>query len=210
MTDGRAGSGKLHAGTIGGAYGIRGWVRVHALTDPPENFLAFPAWYVAAKAPRGAPDFDELRFAEGRRHGRGLIAKIDGVDDRTAAERLRGTEIWVDAADLAPLDEGEFYWHQLEGLEVWSRFGDPDTDVAGKGDASAGRAGQGVSGEAAPVLLGVVDHLLETGANDVLVIAPCAGSIDQRERLVPYLPDDVVLGVDIHVGRIDVRWHPDD
>jgi 16S rRNA processing protein RimM len=195
MTDSRTGSAKLHAGTISGAYGIQGWVRVHALTDPLENLLAFPSWYVASPGRRGAPSFDALRFEAGRRHGKGLIAKIAGVDDRTAAERLRGTQIWVDADHLAPLEEGEFYWHQLEGLEVWSRLEGPDA---------------GISGTAAPVLLGVVDHLLETGANDVLVVAPCEGSVDKRERLLPYLPDDVVLRVDTQAGRIDVCWHPDD
>ena len=197
MTGSTTGSAKLHAGTISGAYGIRGWVRVHALTDPPENFLAFPSWYVASPGRGGAHDFDALCFEAGRRHGRGLIAKIEGVDDRTAAERLRGTRVWVDADHLAPLGEGEFYWHQLEGLEVWSRPDGPALDG-------------GHSGAAEPVLLGVVDHLLETGANDVLVLAPCEGSIDQRERLLPYLPEDVVRRVDTQAGRIDVNWHPDD
>jgi 16S rRNA processing protein RimM len=59
------------------------------------------------------------------------------------------------------------------------------------------------------VLLGVVDRLLETGANDVLVVRPCAGSIDQRERLLPYLPDDVVMAVDLAAGRMQVRWYLD-
>jgi 16S rRNA processing protein RimM len=216
MTDSGSGSGKLHAGTIGGAYGIKGWVRVHALTDPPENFLAFHAWYVTRKG--DARVFDTLRFEDGRRHGKGLIAKIEGVDDRTAAERLQGTEVWVDADDLEPLDEGDFYWHQLVGLEVWSTVpaapGDATRPGKGKGEGEGagdrGRARDQADGPSAPVLLGVVDHLLETGANDVLVIAPCPGSIDKRERLAPYLPGDVVHGVDLRTGRIDVNWHPDD
>lgn len=223
MTDSNAeseASEKLHAGTISGAYGIKGWVRVHALTDPLENFLAFPEWFVAAskqgegrrenirEGHRGTPAYDPIRFESGRRHGKGLIVKVEGVDDRTAAEQLRGTKVWVDAEDLAPLDPGDFYWHQLVGLEVWSSLASRN-GVESQGEGDGGEEPSSPT-RAASQLLGVVDHLLETGANDVLVIAPCEGSIDQRERLIPYLPDDVVQRVDTQAGRIDVQWHPDD
>ena len=60
------------------------------------------------------------------------------------------------------------------------------------------------------VLLGVVDHLLDTGANDVLVLEPCEGSIDDRQRLIPYLVDDVVIRVDTEAGVIEVDWFPDE
>ena len=59
-------------------------------------------------------------------------------------------------------------------------------------------------------LLGEVDHLIETGANDVLVLKPCAGSVDRRERLLPYLPQRVVQRVALQERRIDVDWHPED
>lgn len=236
VTDSNVGSEKLHAGTINGAYGVKGWVRVHALTDPLENFLAFPAWFVEGAGRHGKRCFEPLRFEAGRRHGKGLIVKIEGVDDRTAAEQLRGTQVWVDAQDLAPLDDDDYYWHQLEGLEVWSwpphrsagsERGGVGTVVGDGADGADGAedtrtaervadaefaedAGDKRTGHPAPMLLGVVDHLLGTGANDVLVTSPCEGSIDQRERLIPYLPGDVVRRVDTQVGRIDVRWHPDD
>ena len=58
--------------------------------------------------------------------------------------------------------------------------------------------------------LGRVDHLIETGANDVLVVRATEDSIDDRERLIPWLEDDVILNVDIESKRISVRWHPDD
>ncbi|MEE4280198.1 MAG: hypothetical protein V2I82_17165, partial [Halieaceae bacterium] len=76
-------------------------------------------------------------------------------------------------------------------------------------DEGAGETAGGSTHEGSQ-LLGVVDHLLETGANDVLVLRPCPGSIDDRERLLPYLPGRVVSKVDRCRGRIDVRWHPDD
>ena len=60
------------------------------------------------------------------------------------------------------------------------------------------------------MLLGEVDYLIETGANDVLVLKPCEGSIDTRERLIPYLPGDVVTRVDLEQGLMEVDWFPDE
>jgi 16S rRNA processing protein RimM len=55
-----------------------------------------------------------------------------------------------------------------------------------------------------------VDYLIETGANDVLVVKACEGSIDQRERLIPYLPGDVVTRVDLDEAVIEVEWFLDE
>ena len=171
----------LLAGTITGAYGIKGWVKVHALTDPVENFLSFGRWQLSRRGQTRAGE-----FVSGRRHGKGLIAKLVDVDDRDAAEALRGTEVWVGAQLLPTLEADDYYWHQLQGLQVWCHWQGQD------------------------LLFGTVDHLLETGANDVLVVRPCAGSMDERERLVPYLPGDVVQRVDLDSQRIEVVWHPED
>lgn len=171
----------LLAGKITGAHGIKGWVKLHAFTDPPENFFAFSRHQMTRQ---GRPE--SVQFAEGRIQGKGLVARVVGVDTRTDAELLRGTEIWVPKAELPALDPGDYYWHQLQGLQVWSQH------------------------EGQVLLLGVVDHLLETGANDVLVLCPCDGSIDERERLIPYLLDDVVLGIDKEAGSMTVVWHPED
>jgi 16S rRNA processing protein RimM len=85
---------------------------------------------------------------------------------------------------MPQLSQGEFYWYQLEGLKVLSARGSQQ------------------------VLLGEVSHLLETGANDVLVVQPCAGSIDDRERMLPWVDDNVILGVDLAAGEIRVDWDP--
>ena len=60
------------------------------------------------------------------------------------------------------------------------------------------------------VLLGTVKNLLETGANDVLVVSPCEGSVDNREHLVPWLPGDVVGDIDLKAGQLEVRWYVDE
>ncbi len=120
--------------------------------------------------------------------GKGLVAHIAGVDDRTLAEAYSGLEVAVKGDSLPALEEGDYYWSQLQGLQVWCR------DVSGAG------------GTEARVLLGTVDYLIETGANDVLVVKPSTDSIDDRERLIPYLPGDVVTKVDLERAEIEVDW----
>lgn len=176
--------GLLTAGRITGCYGIKGWLRVHPYTDQAESLLDFPAWWL-----EGGDGPEPVVIDAGRRQGRGLLVHLAGVDDRTAAEALRGRDILVREAALPPLGDGEYYWHQLEGLEVWCQ--DREGEAAGE------------------QLLGRVAYLIETGANDVLVVRASPGSIDDRERLVPYLPGDVVKAVDLAAGRLTVDWFPE-
>ena len=77
-----------------------------------------------------------------------------------------------------------------QGLQVWCR------DAEKVGDEQ--------------VLLGKVDYLIETGANDVLVVKACAGSVDNRERLIPYLPGQTVRRVDTDEALIEVDWFVDE
>lgn len=178
---GESGSSQLTAGRITGCYGIRGWVKVHSYTDPEENLFEFGHWMLQRRG-----SLEPVKFDRWKRHGKGMIAHIAGVDDRTLAEPYKGLDILVEAASLPSLEEGDFYWRQLEGLRVWGR--DP-----GSGDNR--------------VLLGVVDYLIETGANDVLVVRATADSIDDRERLIPYLPGDVVKRVSLEEAVIEVDWY---
>ncbi|MCB1679119.1 MAG: ribosome maturation factor RimM [Halioglobus sp.] len=177
----------LVVGKIAACYGIKGWVKIRSYTEPQENFLAFGQWLLLR---RGA--LEAIEFDAGRRQGKGLVAHIAGVDERTLAETYTGLDVAVRARDLPQLDAGEYYWRQLQGLQVWC------ADRQQDGQADTG-----------PVLLGTVDHLLETGANDVLVVVPGPGSVDGRERLIPYVPGEVVTGVDLAAGRIDVDWFLD-
>jgi 16S rRNA processing protein RimM len=163
-------------GRIGGVYGVRGWVRIHSFTEPAENLFGYRGWKI-----RRRDRWETIEIDDGRQHGKGLIAHIVGIDDRDAAELLKGCEIAVPRAELPSLEGDEYYWHQLEGLEVYT-------------------------GE---LLLGRVDHLLETGANDVLVVKGSEGSLDDRERLIPWIRGQVVKRVDTGAGRIDVDWDPE-
>lgn len=176
----------LVVGKIVGCFGIKGWVRVHSYTEPVENMLGYGGCTIRRRAGQ-----EPIEFDAGHRQGKGLVAHIKGVDDRTLAESYKGLEIVAATSELPQLDDGEFYWRQLQGLQVWCKDG-----------------GSQESGDKR-VLLGKVDHLIETGANDVLVVKACEGSIDQSERLIPYLPGDVVTRVDLEEAVIEIEWFLD-
>ncbi len=158
-------------GRIVGAFGVRGWVKVYSYTDPREAVLNYGGWLLKRK-----DDWEPAEVAEGQRHGKSVIARIDGVDDRETAEALRGTEIGVMREALPATEDGQYYWSDLKGLTVVHRDGTE---------------------------LGKVDYLLETGANDVMVVN------GETERLIPFAMNDVVLGVDLDAGRITVDWEWD-
>jgi 16S rRNA processing protein RimM len=171
----------LAVGKIGGCFGIKGWVKVHSYTEPPENFLDFGQWQIRRQGKLEPIDFDN-----GKIHGKGLVAHIAGIDDRTLAESYRGLEVVVASDALPVLEDGNYYWRDLQGLQVWCQDGEDR------------------------VLLGSVDYLIETGANDVLVIKACEGSVDKRERLIPYLLGDTVTRVDLDEALIEVDWFLDE
>lgn len=170
-------AGRVTLGRITSVYGVRGWVRVYSHTDPLDNILTYSPWMLV-----GQDSCRTLELIQGRRHGKGLIARLQGCESRDQAAPLCGLEVQVPVAALAPLADGEYYWHQLQGLRVDTLGGD---------------------------CLGQVDHLLATGANDVLVVKATATSRDGRERLIPYLPGQVVETVNVTEGCIRVDWDPD-
>jgi 16S rRNA processing protein RimM len=126
-------------GRIAGPFGIKGWLKVVSYTDPPEQILDYPSW--RADLPDGGSR--GLRSAEGRRHGKGLVVRIEGIDDRTGAEALGRPELWVERRELPALAAGEYYRSDLIGFEV--------VNLAGQA-------------------LGRVDHFLDMPANAVMVV----------------------------------------
>lgn len=130
---------------------------------------------------RRGDEIRQVELARGRLQGKLLVAKLKGLDDREEARTFADFEICVPRSLLPQLAEGEYYWYQLEGLKVINQVGQ---------------------------LLGKIDHLLETGANDVMVVEPCAGSLDDRERLLPYT-EQCVLEIDLDAGEMRVDWDAD-
>ena len=169
--------------TIVGVYGIKGWVKIRINVEDPASLTSLSPQQLTDSRGKRVRSVDIMTV---RSQGKGFIAKLAGVDDRNAAELLLGHSIQIPESSLPSLNEGEFYWRDLIGCRVE------------------------LSVENESLSLGCVDHLIETGANDVLVVRPTEDSIDDRERLIPWLEDDVIVAVDIESQRISVRWHPDD
>lgn len=163
-------------GKITSVHGVRGEVKIYSFTDPIDNLLGYPAWTLKRDG-----EVKQVELVSGRLQGKILVAKLKGLDDREVARTFAGFDICVPRALLPDLDDGEYYWHQLEGLKV--------IDLQGQ-------------------LLGRIDHLLETGSNDVMVVKPCPGSLDDRERLLPYT-EQCVQKVDLAAGEMRVDWDAD-
>ena len=163
-------------GKITSVHGVRGEVKIYSFTDPIDNLLDYPTWTLKRDG-----EVKQVELVSGRLQGKVLVAKLKGLDDREVARTLAGFDICVPRALLPDLDDGEYYWHQLEGLKV--------IDLQGQ-------------------LLGRLDHLLETGSNDVMVVKPCPGSLDDRERLLPYT-EQCVQKVDLAAGEMRVDWDAD-
>lgn len=167
----------VEVGHIQSAYGIKGWVWIYSNTEPLANLFAYAPLFAQRDGTWG-----EVRIADWREQGKGLVACLEGVSDRNQAEALKGVRLWCDRARLPELSEGDYYWSDLIDLQVYLEDGR---------------------------LLGRVHSMMETGSNDVLVIRSAPGAIDARERLVPWLPNRVVKAVDLAARRITIDWDPD-
>ncbi|GAB4290429.1 MAG: ribosome maturation factor RimM [Thiohalomonadaceae bacterium] len=166
-----SGQGKpIVVGRIAGLFGVRGWVKVYSHTQPLDNILRYSPWLVLRDG-----QWLPMKPLAGRLHGKGIVAHIEGCDDRDAAAALVGCDIAIVRSQLPRAEAGEIYWADLIGLQVVTLEG---------------------------VELGVVDHLLETGANDVVVVR------GERERLLPYV-EQVIREVDLDSGLLRVDWDPE-
>ncbi len=154
-----------------GVFGVQGWVRVMSHTEPRKNILAYSNWQI-----RRGESWQTLKLLEGRLQGKGVVVRLEGLDDRDVARGLVGCDIAINRDELPPLADDEYYWSDLQGFDVVTTDG---------------------------VVLGQVDHLFETGANDVLVVR------GDREHLIPMVFEQYVKDVDLDAGRIEVDWDPE-
>ena len=122
----------------------------------------------------------EVKLEGGKRQGKTVVAKLVGLDDRDEALLYRGDEIAIYPQQLEQLQTGEYYWRQLVDLDVVTTDG---------------------------VALGKVHHMMETGANDVLVVRDEKDG--NRERLIPFTQGHAVTEVDLDAQRITVDWDPE-
>jgi len=104
----------IELGRLGAPYGVKGWMRVESYTDPPERLLEYPDWVLKLASGERV----KRHVVQGRAHGRGLVAQLEGVTDRNAAAALTGAVVELERARLPPAGEREYYCADLIGFEV--------------------------------------------------------------------------------------------
>lgn len=161
-------------GHILGAYGVHGWVRIRPYSKDAEVLLTVKQWWL------DKPSLGEVKRAEVKWHNDEVVAGLVGVSDRDEALSLKGAAIWVERKRFPKLDEDEFYWVDLVGLNV--------SNIEGKE-------------------LGVVAGLIDNAAHPILKVVPASLLAGQKvpELLVPFV-EHVVKTVDLAKKTIVVDW----
>jgi 16S rRNA processing protein RimM len=161
-------------GRVTAPFGVKGWIKIYALTAHPGNLREYPVWWLARDG-----DWREMRVAAAQVHNNMLVAQLEGVADREAAIALKGFEVAVPREQLPGAADNEFYWADLIGLRV-------------------------VNTERHE--FGRVIRILQTGANDVLVVG--GGDSNERETLIPFIAS-AIKEVDLAARTISVDWGRD-
>ncbi|MGI9327290.1 MAG: ribosome maturation factor RimM [Pseudomonadales bacterium] len=169
-------------GRIGGAHGVRGWLRLRSYTDPPNNLCRYrPLWL---RTKQGWKPLQSAKVRDDSSPGKPrLLLHLPGVEDRNAAELQRGFELGIRAADLPAAEPDSYYWRDLIGLTARSPQGD---------------------------LLGQVKDLLDTPAHPVLVLELAAEvrrrlALDSAETLVPFV-NEFTQEVDLKEKTLVIDW----
>lgn len=172
----------IEVGRIADAWGVKGWFKVLPHSASPEALFSSKRWYLLPSE-RGAKTFSGtllLRVREAKEHSGSIVASAQEVDDRSAAEALKGARIFVGRSSFPTAGTDEYYWVDLIGLEVVNREG---------------------------LVLGEVRELLSTGPQTVLVMEYLQeGKV--MERMIPFVAA-YVDGVDLPGKRITVDWQAD-
>ena len=173
----------VEVGRITDAWGVKGWFKVLPYSSNPEALLAAKSWLLQP-AEKGTKSFFTgtvlLPIRQARTHSDSVVAWAQGVDDRDAAEALRGARIFVPRATFPAVGDDEYYWVDLIGLPVVNREG---------------------------VTLGTVRDLLPTGPQTTLVLA-YEHEGKPHERMIPFV-SAYVDKVDLAGRCITVDWQPD-
>ena len=172
----------LVVGHIGAVYGVKGWLKIQSFTENPEDIFDYTPWTLQGNAARQTTE-EVVNVAQWRRHNNGLIAQLEGINDRELAATKTGLSICINAEKLPELADDEFYWRDLIGLRVVNK--------------------QGYD-------MGVVEQIMPTAANDVLVVtANSNDAFGKSERLIPFVQSQYVLDVDNEKQQIQVDWPAD-
>ena len=160
-------------GRIRKPHGVKGALKVAIQSDDPTRFKTLDRVFISANPEDHQPQ--EHRVVDVRLQSRDAVVLFDGIQNPEDARRYNSHWLFIALEDVTPLSDGEMFTWQLIGLDVITDDGQP---------------------------LGKVASLLETGANDVLVV-----NGDKGEILLPDIPD-VVQEIDLQSGKIVVTPLP--
>ena len=178
---------ELHIlGKVSGYYGVKGWVKIYSYTQPRENIVRYKTLKIKL-GNSSKSGWQDIQLDSGKSHGKGVVAHFVGYDDREISAQLLGAELAVQRSDFKPVAKNEFYWTDLIGLTVINLEN---------------------------IELGQVERLIETAANDVLVINPTKDEsntlnhshLEKNEILIPFVLEHFVKKVDMEAGTIVVDW----
>ena len=172
----------VEVGRVLGAWGVKGGIKVKAFAADPQALFSTKRWYLQppeVPRPGGAALPALLRVVQAREQGDAVVATVQELGDRDAAEALRGARVFVPRTSFPTPDDGEYYWVDLIGMAVSNRAG---------------------------VALGPVVGLIETGPHCVLRIQPADAAAE--EILIPFV-NAYVNAVDQPGRRITVDWDLD-
>lgn len=172
----------VEVGRIADAWGVKGWFKVLSHSANPEALFSSKQWFLLPTE-RGARTFDgtaRLAIKQAKEHSDTVVATAHGVDDRTAAEALRGARVFVSRANFPAAKTDEYYWVDLIGLDVINRENEP---------------------------MGTVKELLSTGPQTVLVLEYQQDG-KAMERMIPFV-SQYVDDVDLKARHIRVDWQAD-
>jgi 16S rRNA processing protein RimM len=113
-------------GRIGAPFGVQGWLKVRSYTDPVEGIVHYPVWELTRGGTLG-----RRAVLDWKRAGAGVAVRLEGIETREAAQALTGAEVCVERSELPPTAPGEYYWHDLIGLDAYGLQGEPLGRVAG-------------------------------------------------------------------------------
>ena len=181
----------LEVGRILDAWGVKGWVKILPHSTDPEALFSAKSWFLQVPDAKFRPGFNlfsgtvSLGVEEAKIHSGSVVAKFTGLDDRNAAEALRGVRIFLSRSSFPAASTDEYYWVDLIGLNVVNREG---------------------------LALGCVRDLMATGPHSVLCVEyrqmADDGTGTTEERMIPFV-SAYVDAVDIAGKRITVDWQPD-
>lgn len=162
----------LLVGSVGKPHGIKGWVKINSYTEPPSNILLYQPWYLK-NSDKNEPSL--IKVQQYQIQTQRIVVQFENYETPESTRPLTNQPIYIERKQLSPLSPQEYYWADLEGLKVYN---------------------------CENTYLGIIQTLLTTGANDVLIIE------GEKRILIPFLLNNTIKSIDLDQQVMIVDWDP--